>query len=180
LRNGYSEKEIEETRKNLSVPLYKGPNGIERGTKDYYKTASKKELTNYMLGGERRKLKAARAEMKEDRRVRNKYYRHLHNDYLADKGKERYARGERILTRGETFSTIAKGSALAAAVFNLMDKNGDMFEPYVTARNIAIGSATAFALVNAYAELPMGSNNQLRQYYSHQSLPDLEDKTKNG
>lgn len=175
-KNGYSDKELEETRKNLSIALYKGPNGLERGTKDYYKTASKRYLTNFKLGSDRRKLKNARAEMREDRRTRNKYYRHLHDDYMADKGKERYARGERISTRGKVLANIASG---AGAAVMLMKYRGVYRRDVLKATAaLAIGSAAAYTMINAYAELPMGNNAQLRKYYSHKSLPDLKDKTK--
>jgi hypothetical protein len=41
---------------------------------------------------------------------------------------------------------------------------------------VAAGSAAAYGLINAYAELPFGDNARLRKYYAHKSLPDVKEK----
>ena len=114
----------------------------------------------------------AKKEMRDDKRTMKKYYKQLHNDKMADKGKLRYAQGERISTRGKIFGSIATGSAIAAGIF-ARTGNLDLTKKAIV---VSAGSAAVYGLINAYAELPMGNNAQLRAYYSHKSLPDVKEK----
>lgn len=117
-------------------------------------------------------VKNAKYEMREDKKTMNKYYRQLHDDYMADKGKELYRSGKRISTRGQIFGKLASGAATASALLRYMGQ-GDYSKK---AAYVAAGSAAAYGLINAYAELPFGDNARLRKYYAHKSLPDVKEK----
>lgn len=154
----------------------------QRGLKRYRKTEA-----NYVYSRDKYKdtkakykqgkatkydVKSARQEMREDKATMKKYRKQLHNDYMADKGKERYARGERISMRGKTLWSIVQGAATVKLM--AMALGQPVLETNAT--YLMVGSGIAFGLVNAYAELPMGSNAQLRNYYAHKSLPDVKEK----
>lgn len=154
----------------------------QTGLKRYRKTAANYEYSKNKYNQLKKDHKAgkaakfqvvnARREMNEDKRTMNKYYKQLHKDKMGDKGKERYARGERISTRGRIFSVISGGAGVASVMLAKIGKQ----ELAAKAGYISAGSGVAFGLINAYAELPMGSNAQLRAYYSHRSLPDVKEK----
>lgn len=109
----------------------------------------------------------AKAKMIEAKRQMNKDYKHLALDKKADKGKIRYARGERITTNNNIFHTIAKLSAGVAVGseyahrYGMISKRDARYAQYASA-----GLAIVSEIGGLLAEIP---NNQLRAYYSHTS-----------
>lgn len=125
-----------------------------------YKTAKKEQRPKYERQTAKAKMKQAKRDMKKD-------YKHLKLDKMGDKGKIRYAKGERIRANNkvERFMGTASGLVLAGATFlKGSGALGDKAYAYAV-----IGSATTIGASYVYSSLKKRPNNELRAYYSHTS-----------
>ncbi len=144
--------------------------GLQRyyKSKDKYESAKSnykaiKQDSNYS----RYEKKYAKAKIKEAKQRMNKDYKHLKQDMLGDKGKVRYAAGERITEKSAVNQLIAGIASLgySAAIYgynaNIIDKN--------TAKNIAVGTTVAAGAVKVKELVDSIGDRELRAYYSHTS-----------
>ena len=108
--------------------------------------------------------KQAKVNVKRAKRDMNGAYRHLKQDKLADKGKLRYQKGERI-TMNTTVNAILEtvGTMSLGAAYKLYQANGKAETVNLLT---AIGGASlgASAVKRGYNYF---TNNQLRAYYAH-------------
>ena len=111
--------------------------------------------------------KEAKAAERNAKRQMNKDYKHLALDMKADKGKNRYAKGQRITNNNRILSAVAKlstGIAVGAEYLNragMISKDNARYAQYASA-----GLAAVTAMGSLLAEIP---NNELRAYYAHTS-----------
>lgn len=111
--------------------------------------------------------KKAKADVKLAKKEANKHYDHLKLDKRGDKGKIRYANGERIRTNNKVNKILNTAGMLSLGLAGQM---------YATNRSVdtttkilagiggaSLTAAAAKSAVNSY------TNNQLRAYYSHTS-----------
>ena len=144
--------------------------GLER----YYKSKGKYESAkaNYQNMKSNRpsssyEKKYAKSKMKEAKQRMNKDYKHLKQDMLGDKGKVRYAAGERITDKSYVNHLMASiaGVGYSTAIYGhnlgIIDKK--------TASNIAIGSTVAAGVVKVKGLLDSIGDRELRAYYAHTS-----------
>ena len=113
-------------------------------------------------------LKLKKAKVKEAKREVKKHYKHLALDKKADKGKIRYARGQRISNDDRIVRGLIGLSTMAvsAAVYN--NYTGALGSQKVTEALINIGKlSTAAAAIKRLASY--GPNEELRAYYNHTS-----------
>ena len=113
-------------------------------------------------------LRYKKAKVKEAKRDVKKHYEHLAQDKKADKGKIRYASGQRITYNNTISNTLAKiGSlSLAAAAYN--SQTNALGNESVTNVLAGIGALSVSASI-AQRAIDYPRNNELRAYYSHTS-----------
>lgn len=113
-------------------------------------------------------LRLKKAKVKEAKRDVKKHYKHLALDKKADKGKIRYASGQRITYNNTVSNTLAKiGSlSLSAAAYN--KKTNALGNERVTNALAGIGTISISAAI-AKRAIDYPRNNELRAYYSHTS-----------
>lgn len=174
---------------NANELYHFGIKGMKWGVRRYqnydgsYTQAGVKRYQNAMNTYEKRKsdydtskkqglrgdaLKFKKAKVKEAKRDVKKHYKHLALDKKADKGKIRYASGQRISNNDQIArSLISLGSmAVTAAIYNRY--TGALGNQKVTkALNTIGGLSLAAAAVKRAASY--GPNEELRAYYSHTS-----------
>lgn len=113
-------------------------------------------------------VKVTKNVAREYKQTRNKDYRHLRQDMLADKGKERYANGERITGNANTRRTVLALATTSAVGSQYLAKNG--FLDKKAADIISLSAATVAGATYAKQYLvDERHDRQLRAYYSHTS-----------
>lgn len=128
--------------------------------KDKYKIAKKNKADKATITNKRVALRSAERSLK-------KHYRHLAQDKMADKGKERYSRGETITGKASMLYDIGKISSVATAGA-IYARNTGMLDKK-TSDYILAGSAATSAAIWIAGLLQERGNKQLRAYYSHTS-----------
>lgn len=137
----------------------------------------KAEKAAYKSGtGSKESLKAARAEMRADRRAATKQYRQLKRDKLADQGKELYSRGKTVTGNSNKVILAGLGVTAAAGITTAAIRaSGKEF----TIKNYKIPASTMANMVGfgmeAAGALGIGAmqvknayeNKRLRAYYAH-------------
>lgn len=116
----------------------------------------RKEMTKLLKNS----TKNAKRQMKKD-------YKHLRQDYLGDKGKERYARGETITANDAATAMLSKVGGLSIAAAGYAYNSG------VVDKRIAyaLGSIGGVTLASSAVKSAVDhfANNELRAYYGHTS-----------
>ena len=113
-------------------------------------------------------LKLKKAKVKEAKREVKKHYKHLALDKKADKGKIRYARGQRISNNDRIARGLIGLSSVAASAALYNNYTSALGSQKVTEALINIGklSLAAAAIKRAAS---YGPNEELRAYYNHTS-----------
>ena len=113
-------------------------------------------------------LKLKKAKVKEAKREVKKHYKHLALDKKADKGKIRYARGQRISNNDRIARGLIGLSSVAASAALYNNYTSALGNQKVTEALINIGklSLAAAAIKRAAS---YGPNEELRAYYNHTS-----------
>ena len=113
-------------------------------------------------------LKLKKAKVKEAKREVKKHYKHLAVDKKADKGKIRYARGQRISNNDRIAKGLIGLSSVAASAALYNNYTSALGSQKVTEALINIGklSLAAAAIKRAAS---YGPNEELRAYYNHTS-----------
>ena len=143
--------------------------GLERynKSKDIYEKRKAKYNELKKTNPSKYEKQYAKAKVKEAKQRMNKDYKHLRNDKMADKGKVRYARGERIRNNAAAakFVHSVAGVALAGAVYGKqMGIIDDKVATGLALSAVAMeGASIAKRLID---EIP---NRELREYYRHSS-----------
>lgn len=109
--------------------------------------------------------KYAKSKMKEAKRNVVKDYKHLKLDKLGDKGKERYARGQRIIGMSKFTTTLAKIGSLSITGAATLAAKGQ--KEYAKALLYIGGASTAISSVKAVKDFH--DSRELRAYYGHTS-----------
>ena len=111
-------------------------------------------------------LKLKKAKVKEAKREVKKHYKHLALDKKADKGKIRYARGQRISNNDRIARGLIGLSSVAASAALYNNYTSALGSQKVTEALINIGklSLAAAAIKRAAS---YGPNEELRAYYNH-------------
>lgn len=144
--------------------------GLERYSKSKGKYESAK--ANYQSiksnrASSRYEKKYAKSKVKEAKQRMNKDYKHLKQDMLGDKGKVRYAAGERITDKSYVNRLVASIASVGytAAIYGynsgIIDKK--------TATNVAIGATAAAGAVKVKELIDSIGDRELRAYYGHTS-----------
>lgn len=125
-----------------------------------YKTVKREQRSNYEKQMAKAKMRQAKRDMKAD-------YKHLRLDKMGDKGKVRYAKGERIRANNKAGTFLAAASAVTLVGAKYLKDNGHLSDKaYAYAM---AGSATAAGAAFVRSSLKKRPNNELRAYYSHTS-----------
>ena len=113
-------------------------------------------------------LKLKKAKVKEAKREVKKHYKHLALDKKADKGKIRYARGQRISNNDRIARGLIGLSSVAASAALYNNYTSALGSQKVTEALLNIGklSLAAAAIKRAAS---YGPNEELRAYYNHTS-----------
>lgn len=112
-------------------------------------------------------VKEAKKQERDAKRRMNKDYRHLALDKKADKGKARYARGERITNNASRLSLISELSLGVAVGAEYARRNGMISTRDARyAQYASIGLGTVASLGTLLSAIP---NSELRAYYAHTS-----------
>ena len=111
-------------------------------------------------------LKLKKAKVKEAKREVKKHYKHLALDKKADKGKIRYARGQRISNNDRIARGLIGLSSVAASAALYNNYTSALGSQKVTEALLNIGklSLAAAAIKRAAS---YGPNEELRAYYNH-------------
>ena len=113
-------------------------------------------------------LKLKKAKVKEAKREVKKHYKHLALDKKADKGKIRYARGQRISNNDRIARGLIGLSSVAASAALYNNYTSALGSQKVTEALINIGKLSlAAAAIKRLASY--GPNEELRAYYNHTS-----------
>lgn len=147
----YTKKGVK--RFNESVSKYES-------AKKAYKNAKETGKTKYEIKYAKGKVKSAERQVKKD-------YKHLKLDKMADKGKIRYMKGERIRANSKVSSLLKKGSSLTLGAAYYANKLGYLSNQDF--KKVATVTAVTFGSSYVYDYIKKRPNNELRAYYSHTS-----------
>lgn len=142
----------------------------KKGLQRYYEKkdlydSSKQKLAELKTSGSKEDIKAAKVDVRKNRGQMNKQYRKLKTDMLADKGKERYQRGETITNRATTLKYISKlGFGTAGAAVYLYNQAYMKTKTAVLLSSAGLVTAGASQVAKFLTEK---GNKELRAYYSH-------------
>ena len=144
--------------------------GLERyfSSKRSYDASKRDYLNNKNNYASKLDRKVAKHKVKKFRKQMNEDYKHLHLDKLADKGKKRYASGQRILGNEAIRNFMASVSTIgySAAVYG--KKKGYISDD--TAKYIALGTTALNGAAIAKKLIDeLGPNRELRAFYAHTS-----------
>ena len=140
---------------------------------DKYKSA-KVSYKNEPTQDNKIKLTNARINRQTAKRQNTKDYKHLKEDYKADKGKELYSKGYRINNKKRILNNAITGGTIGIAATLNADNIGK-FSPELSAliqknRNMIVGASVGLIGSSLAASvLTKHKDDQLRAYYSHTS-----------
>lgn len=143
---------------------------------DIDKTASRKEQRKQRRALRKEsyeRYKVKRGEEKEAKKTMNRAYKQLKLDAKADKGAERYRKGETITNRQSVTNALgASGLALylGSQYLSIMPHTEKFATPMAVAGAASVGASFIKAALDS------NGNKQLRAYYSHESQKALDKK----
>lgn len=144
--------------------------GLERyfSSKRSYDASKRDYLNNKGNYASKLDRKVAKHKVNKFKKQMNEDYKHLRLDKLADKGKKRYASGERILGNEAIRNFMASVSTIgySAAVYG--KQKGYISDD--TAKYIALGTTALNGAAIAKKIIDeLGPNRELRAFYAHTS-----------